>query len=74
MFRSDVNECAGELSENGTLSTDFENGCEVCNNICGGYKCSCDEGRVLDTDGKSCYGRLEKTTFQFFLTSSPALN
>ena len=45
----DIDECALDLAECG----------HTCANTQGSFVCSCDEGFLLDEDGKSCSG--EKT-------------
>jgi len=64
----DVNECEGEFSKNGTIVED-EHGCsDICNNVCGGYKCSCSGDRLLDEDERNCYEPKCSTDATYTLT------
>ena len=45
---SDYNECAGRI-----------HGCaQICHNTVGSYTCSCNNGYVLNHDGRGCDGKL----------------
>ena len=49
---SDVNEC-----DNGTMNACY--GLATCENVEGGYQCSCPVGFMLDVDNRSCSGELD---------------
>ena len=57
-FDTDVDECIEGIHQ-----------ChQVCQNIIGSYTCGCNDGFMLDTDGRSCNGK------SFFSTLSSLTN
>ena len=60
---SDINECGG-----GPHDCD-----QVCHNIPGSYKCSCEDGYTLLSDNKTCEGKKERI-YIFLVLHTKTLN